>query len=82
MFDFIFKTLLFHWHGEELLSLAAIITGRSGLKRRCRCGGRGAIPGPIKSDTVVNSSPSLRCFCVAQAPSRGSGPRHSLHAST
>ena len=41
-------------------------------------------PGPVKWDSVANGSPPLRRFfvsCVAQALSRGGGPRHSLHAS-
>ena len=39
-----------------------------------------SIPGPVNSNAV---SPPLRSFlsCVAQAPGRGDGPHHSLHAS-
>ena len=40
-----------------------------------------SIPGPVIPNTVSNSSPPLRRFCVAQAQSRGGGrgPDHSLH---
>ena len=43
-------------------------------------GGLGSIPGKIILGTLANGSPPLRRFSIAQALSRGDGPRHSLHA--
>ena len=34
----------------------------------------GSVPGPVKSDTVVNGSPLLQRFCVTQTLSHGDGP--------
>ena len=39
-------------------------------------GDLGSIPGLVKSNTVANSSPPLRRFCVAQALRHGEWPRH------
>ena len=44
----------------------------------------GSIPGPVKSTQCRQRLATAATFlrsCVAQAPSRGDGPRNSLHAS-
>ena len=44
----------------------------------------GSIPGPVKSTQCRQRLATVATFlrsCVAQALSRGNGPRHSLHAS-
>ena len=40
-----------------------------------------SIPGPVKSNTVADTSSPPRRFCVVHPVSRGDGPRHSLCAS-